>query len=121
LRPWKSVAGALIGKDAVAAAGDPIALLGVALHFLITITAAAIYLLAALRLDALIRRPVTSGVIFGIVFMLAMNYVILPLSAIRHPIYSGVAGLIIAAENHVLMIGWPISLTVAWRSRSGNA
>jgi hypothetical protein len=121
LQPWKSVAGALIGKDAVVAAGDPVALLGMALHFLITTTAAAIYVLVALRFHAPIRRPVTSGVIFGILFLLAMNYLILPLSKIGHPLYTGVGGLILAAENHILMIGLPISLIVAWRSRSSAA
>src|ERR1700735_957858 len=49
LRPWKGVAAALLGKDAVIQGGDAMAIIGVALHFLITIGAAAIYYLVAKR------------------------------------------------------------------------
>jgi hypothetical protein len=93
-------------------------LLGAALHFAITISAAAVYFLIARRVDALNRRPVASGFIFGVLFMLAMNYVIIPLSWIGRPLYAGGAELVQAAENHILMIGWPISLIVAWRLRT---
>lgn len=118
-RPWLGVAAALVGKAAVMAAGAPMVLLGVALHFLITISAAAIYFVVASRIDILKQRPVVSGFIFGILFLLAMNYVILPLSWIGKPLYAGI-GLVRATEDHILMIGWPIALIVAGRLRSGN-
>ena len=117
-RPWMGVAAALVGKAAVIAVGPPMALLGVALHFFITISAAAIYFQVASRVDVLRQRPVISGFIFGLLFMLAMNYMIVPLSLIGKPLYVGAAGLVKATEDHVLMIGWPISLIVAWRLRS---
>jgi hypothetical protein len=115
LRPWKGVAAALVGKSAVAAGGDIMALLGIVLHFLITITAAAIYVAAYQRLDLLRRHPVLSGVAFGVLFMLTMNYVILPLSALGHPLYVGLAALVREAETHTLVVGLPISLIVARR------
>ena len=40
LRPWKGVAAALLGKEAVIRGGDAMAIIGVGLHFLITIGAA---------------------------------------------------------------------------------
>ncbi len=120
LRPWFGVAAALVGKPAVMAVGAPMALLGAALHFTITISAAAIYFAVASRFDILKQRPVVSGIIFGILFMLAMNYVILPLSLMGKPLYVGI-GLIKAAEDHILMIGWPIALIVAGRLRGGDA
>lgn len=119
-RPWMGVAAALVGKAAVIAAGAPMVLLGAVLHFFITISGAAIYFLIARRIDVLKQRPVASGFIFGILFMLVMNYAILPLSWIGKPLYVGGAGLVQAAENHILMIGWPISLIVARRSYTEN-
>src|SRR6516162_7943378 len=80
LRPWKGVAGALLGKDAIMRGGDAMAFVGIGLHFVITIGAAAVYYLAAKRQSWLVRHPWISGLVFGILFFLAMNYVIVPLS-----------------------------------------
>src|SRR5277367_2542693 len=89
LRPWKGVAAALLGKDAVIHGGDAMAIIGIGLHFLITIGAAAIYYLVAKRQGWLVRHAFLSGLVFGTLFFLAMNYVILPLSVIGHPLYVG--------------------------------
>src|SRR3984885_16021549 len=84
LRTWKGVAAALLGKDVVSQGGDAMAIIGVGLHFLITIGAAAIYYLVAKRQGWLVRHAFLSGLVFGTIFFLAMNYVILPLSVIGH-------------------------------------
>ena len=63
------------------------AIIGLGLHFLITIGAAAIYYLVAKRQGWLVRHPFLSGLVFGTLFFLALNYVILPLSVIGHPLY----------------------------------
>jgi len=83
------IAAALLGKDAVIQGGDAMAIIGVGLHFLITIGAAAIYYLVAKRQGWLVRHAFLSGLLFGTLFFLAMNYVILPLSVIGHPLYIG--------------------------------
>ena len=114
-RPWSGVAAALLGVQAVIDGGDAVALVGVVLHFLITIGAATIYALVAARLPALVRLPWAAGIIFGALFLLAMNYVILPLSVIGHPLYVGAKGLFDALISHVLMIRLPISLITAAR------
>jgi hypothetical protein len=115
LRPWKGVAAALLGKDAVIHGGDAMAVIGIGLHFLITIGAAAIYYLVAKRQGWLVRHAFLSGLVFGTLFFLAMNYVILPLSVIGHPLYVGGETIAMALPGHIIMIGLPISLIIGWR------
>jgi hypothetical protein len=118
LRPWKVVAAALLGKDTVIHGGDSMAIIGVGLHLVITIGAAAIYYLVARRQGWLVRHPFLSGLIFGTLFFLAMNYVILPLSVIGHPLYVGAETIATALPLHIIMIGLPISLIVGWRVKT---
>jgi hypothetical protein len=118
LRPWKGVAAALLGKDAVIRGGDAMAILGVGLHFLITIGAAAIYYLAAKRQGWPVKHAFLSGLVFGTIFFLVMNYVILPLSVIGHPLYVGVQTIAFALPGHIIMIGLPISMIVGWRLKN---
>jgi uncharacterized membrane protein YagU involved in acid resistance len=118
LRPWKGVAAALLGKDAVIQGGDAMAIIGVALHFLITIGAAAIYYFVAKRQGWLVRHAFLSGLVFGTLFFLTMNYVILPLSVIGHPLYVGGETIAMALPGHIIMIGLPISLIIGWRIKN---
>ena len=118
LRPWKGVAAALLGKDAVMQGSDAMAFVGVGLHFLITIGAAAIYYLLAKRQGWLVRHAFLSGLVFGTMFFLAMNYVILPLSVIGHPLYVGGETIAIALPSHIIMIGLPISMIIGWRLKN---
>ena len=115
LRPWKGVAAALLGKDAVIQGGDAMAIIGVGLHFLITIGAAAIYYLVAKRRGWLVRHAVLSGLVFGTLFFLVLNYLILPLTFIGRPLYVGAQTIAIAVPSHIIMIGLPISLIIGWR------
>lgn len=115
LRPWKGVAAALFGKDAVVAGGDVMGVAGLGLHFLITLGAAAIYYLVAKRQKWLVRHPFLSGLVFGSIFFLAINYVILPLSLIGHPLYVGGEKIADALPNHIIIIGLPISMIIGWR------
>ena len=107
LRPWMGVASGLIGQ-AARNGGAGVALLGVALHFVITFGAAALLTLILWRLPWFVKRPLITGVLFGFGFLLVMNYVILPLSAIGRPIYVG-QGFLTAILGHVIMMGLPIA------------
>lgn len=118
LRPWKGVAAALLGKAAIIRGGDGMAFVGVALHFVITIGAAAVYYFVAARQGWLVRHSWLSGVVFGLLFFLAMNYVIVPLSVIGCPIYVGWETIALALVGHIVLIGLPISLIVGWRLRN---
>jgi hypothetical protein len=118
LRPWKGVAAALLGKDAVIQGGDAMATIGVGLHFLITIGAAAIYYLVAKRWEWLVRHAFLSGIVFGTIFFLALNYVILPLTFIGRPLYVGGQTIAVALPLHIIMIGLPISMIISWRLKN---
>lgn len=107
LLPWKGVASGLLGA-AARDGGAGVALLGVVFHFLFTFSAAAILSLIVSRLPWFTRRPLITGVLFGFGFLLVMNYVILPLSAIGRPIYVG-QGFLTAIFGHVIMIGLPVA------------
>lgn len=111
LRPWMGVASGLIGA-AARNGGAGVALLGVVLHFVITFGAAAILTLILWSLPWFVKRPLVTGVLFGFGFLLVMDYVILPLSAIGRPIYVG-QGFLTAIPGHVIMMGLPIAWFVA--------
>jgi hypothetical protein len=115
LQPWKGVASGLLGP-AARDGGVGFAALGIGLHFVLTFGAAAVLALIVKWLPWLAKRPLVTGVLFGFGFLLVMNYVILPLSAIGQPIYVG-RGFLTAIPGHVIMIGLPIAWFVTRASR----
>jgi uncharacterized membrane protein YagU involved in acid resistance len=116
IRILQSVASGALGANAFTG-GAKTAILGLAFHYLIAFTAAAVYYLASRRLRFLITRAIICGVLYGIGIYLFMNFVVLPLSAIpfkmSYPLASLVSGLLI----HMLGIGLPIALIVRRYSR----
>jgi len=113
-RAWMGVAGALFGKATVIEIGTPMAAVGAALHFLITISAAAIFYVAATRQPLILKHRLASAVVFGVLFFLAMNYVIVPLSLIGRPIFVGASRIARELLTHIIVIGLPISFITAW-------
>lgn len=111
VRVLQSVASGALGERAFAG-GLRTAALGLGFHFLIALTAAAVYYVASRKLSVLIRRAVICGILFGVCVYLFMNFVVLPLSAIpfkmSYPWPSLIGGLLI----HMCGIGLPISLVV---------
>ena len=111
IRILQSVASGALGAKAFTG-GLKSAVLGLAFHFLIALTAAAVYYLASRELRFLITQAIICGVIYGIGIYLFMNFVVLPLSAIpfkmSYPLASLIGGLLI----HMLGIGLPIALVV---------
>lgn len=89
--------------------------LGILIHYAITFTWTAIFYIAAIRSNftVLSRRPILSGLLYGILVYGVMNFIVLPLSAIQ-PRPS--AGTIVARVNAVLAlmfcIGMPVALLV---------
>jgi hypothetical protein len=110
-RPWRGVAGGLLGP-AARDGGMEIVLLGVALHFFICFGAAALLYLIASRIRWLPRQWVVLGIIHGIAVLLTMNYVILPLSAIGRGIYP-LEQLHIHAFWHIVLVGLPTAFFVS--------
>ena len=111
MRPWKGVAGGLVGQ-AGRDGGLGMVALGTGLHFFICIVAAAILYFVVSRLKWLPRNWLLLAVIHGIAVLLTMNYIILPLSAIGRGIYA-LNQLHIHAFFHILLVGVPTGFFVS--------
>ncbi|MBS1802654.1 MAG: hypothetical protein JST28_04775 [Acidobacteria bacterium] len=110
------IAGGLIG----AAARHPSAahyILGLAIHYLIAFSAATAYCLAGKKLPFLREHFFVCGLVFGIVFFLFMNLVILPLSAYHAMGPYTYRGLVQGLLAHMFLIGLPISTSLRMLSK----
>jgi hypothetical protein len=105
------IAGGLLGPGAFHGGVGTYAL-GIALHFFIATSAAAVYYAASRKLAFLKEHALVCGLFYGIAVFLTMNLVVLPLSAlhVRGPFQ--LAGLIQGLLVHMFFIGLPISLSV---------
>jgi hypothetical protein len=112
MRILQGIASGLLGSRAFR--GEwAIAALGLALHFFIAFSAAAIYYAASRQLVFLQRRAVLWGLLYGIVVYMVMSWVVLPLSAFpksKAP-FSGI-GLTLSLLTHMFCVGLPIALAV---------
>jgi uncharacterized membrane protein YagU involved in acid resistance len=77
------IASGLLGKPAFAE--DSTVELGLVLQWAMSIIIASIFVVAAQWKPALKRHWIKSGLAYGVVIFLVMNYIVLPLSAIGHP------------------------------------
>jgi hypothetical protein len=121
LRIFQSVAAGLLGRTAAYEGGIRTFLLGILLHFVVATCIATVYFLASRVLPMLIRHPVVSGLIYGMIAYLGMNYIVVPLSAIgrrsaplRIPIF------LTEIIGHAFLVGLPLAL-LARRSAKSNA
>ena len=109
-----SIAAGWVGRDAAQAGGGATAVLGFASHFAIAVVMAIVYYLAAKRLPALVRHPWRYGALYGLALYLAMNYIVVPLSAAGE----GMKVLqwidLAHAAAHVLLVGIPCALASAF-------
>jgi hypothetical protein len=77
----QSVAAGWIGRDASRAGGLTTAALGLATHFMIAAIMAAVFVAAATRIKVLTAEPIVAGLLYGLMLYVAMNHVVVPLSA----------------------------------------
>ena len=83
-------------------------MLGLCLHYVISIVAAAIYAEAAVRNQTLRERWLVGGTVFGVIAYAAMNLVVVPLSYAANPDFS----LVVVVKEllaHTIMFGIPIA------------
>lgn len=109
LRLMQFIASGLLGREAFQG-GPPVALLGLALHFVIAFGLVAVFYFARGRLAFLRNYPVPSGIIYGLTVFAVMNLIVLPLSAAkpRHTL----TGDLIQIGIHMFVIGLPTALLV---------
>ncbi|HEU4510936.1 MAG TPA: hypothetical protein VFR78_22080 [Pyrinomonadaceae bacterium] len=96
--------------------GARTAALGVALHFLIATVAAAVFYFASRKFLGLVERPVTYGLLYGVVVHLFMTQVIVPLSSVRQQPVT-FSGFMIGVLIIMFCVGLPIALIVRRFSR----
>jgi hypothetical protein len=119
MRPWKGVAGGLLGQPG-RDGGMEMVVLGAALHWFICFGAAAILYFVVSRVKWLPRHWAPLAIIHGIAVLLTMNYVILPLSAIGRGIYP-LETLHISAFWHIVLVGLPTAIFVSRALRKSSA
>src|SRR6266508_3880713 len=113
LRIFQSVAAGLLGRASYDG-GVSTFLFGLLLHFVVATCIAAVYYAASLKLPVLIRHAVASGLIYGLIAYLVMNYLVIPLSRIGlRP--TSLRVFVPAFIAHAFLVGLPIAL-VARRS-----
>ncbi|MBK9153852.1 MAG: hypothetical protein IPM25_06490 [Chloracidobacterium sp.] len=113
-RVWQGVAAGLLGREAATAGGWNTAALGIVLHFVISFLVAAVYFAGTRFTGFLIRRPIVSGIAFGVIVHFVMQYAVIPLSAAPGtapfrwgPFLNGVIG-------HAFLVGLPVALIAKW-------
>lgn len=110
LRMFQGIASGLIGANAFKG-GVGTALLGVGLHFVVALGAAAVYFAVSRKAPFLIESAILSGVLFGIAVDLFMTFVVIPLSAIgRIPFV--LHAFLVELVVHMIVVGPSIALTI---------
>jgi len=111
-RILQSVAAGLLGRESFSG-GVATAALGLALHMFIACTMAAVYFLVARRWPLLWQRAWVCGAAYGLWLYVAMNYIVVPLSAAgsgsKDPLW-----VTLSIAVHVVFIGIPCALAARY-------
>ena len=102
IRIAQSIAAGVLG-DASFDGGAASAWLGVGLHYCIAMMFVLVYWLMARRAAALLRRPLRYGLLYGLLLYLAMNFVVLPLSAAGMASFNDAPWLVASIAMHLLI------------------
>ena len=114
-RLLQTIASGAFGPSAFKA-GRKTAVAGLLFHFLIALTAAAIYYTASRKLPFLIQHPLICGFLYGTAVHLVMNRIVLPLSAAPKREFAA-KPFLTQLVIHILYVGLPIALTVSHLTR----
>ncbi len=106
-----AIAGGLLGPGAFNG-GAGTYILGVALHFFIACSAAAVYYGASLKLGFLKEYPLICGLFFGAAVEDFMRFVVLPLSALHAKGPYKLNDLVLGLVVHMIVVGLPIAYSV---------
>ena len=112
------IASGLIGaasfRGGLASAG-----LGLVLHYLMTLSWTAVFYIASRKLAILTRHPILSGLIYGDVIYLVMNFVVLPASSVPRPkSTTTIAAIVNGVLSLMLCIGLPVSVLTSRHLRA---
>ena len=118
---WWGPASGILGRDAARAGGWNSTLIGILMHFVVAMCIATTYFLISRVIPAVLRHPIVSGFIFGVLANYVMQMVVLPLSArggspsavFSEPVGSMLNSII----GHAVLVGLPVALIAAWSAR----
>jgi hypothetical protein len=114
----KGIASGVLGPQAFHD-GWGTAALGLGLHFLIALSAAAVYYAASRTLTFLTQRAVLWGFLYGIAVYMFMSWIVVPLSAFhKSKAPFSLAALVLSLLTHMFCVGLPIALAVRRYSKS---
>ena len=111
-RVFQAIASGILG-DAAFAGGTGVSVLGIACHFGLSLLWAALFAGLAWRLPALARRPILSGIGFGLFVFLCMRLMVLPLSAYPRPVTFKPLATALDLLSHMFLFGSPIAVAVS--------
>ena len=115
VRILQGIASGLLGAKSFQG-GWETATLGGAFHFMIAFSATAVFYAASRKVKLQTRRPILSGVLYGIAVYLVMYWLVIPLSNLRRSPFS-ISATVVAIITHMICVGLPISLGVRRYSR----
>jgi uncharacterized membrane protein YagU involved in acid resistance len=119
---WWGPASGILGREAALGGGWNTALLGIFLHFVVGFCIATTYYLFARYIAFLLRHPVISGLVFGVIANYVMQYVVIPLSAMgTRPGPQPIGAMLNSIIGHALLVGLPVALIAAWSARKNAA
>ena len=109
IRMLQGISSGLLGQRSFEG-GMATAGLGLAIHFLIAFTAAAVFYAASRKFSSLTQHAVVSGLLYGIAVYIFMYWILVPLvfPTAHHSMSRDVPAVII----HIVLIGLPIALVV---------
>ena len=105
----QGIASGLLGRQAYRG-GIATALLGLALHFLIAFSAAAVYFFLSRKFPFLIQQAVVAGVLYGVVVYFFMQQVVALSATVKNPF--SIKLMLIGIVIHIFCVGLPIALLV---------
>lgn len=118
---WWGPASGVLGREASRGGGWNTAILGMFMHFVVAMCVASVYFLASRNISFLIRRPVISGLIFGVAANVVMQWIVIPLSAIGYRPPAATIDWGAQMNNyigHALLVGLPVALIAAWSAQN---
>lgn len=116
-RVLHAIASGVLGRAAYEG-GLSTAALGLTLHFVIALGAAATFLLATRALPALLRHPVPAGLAFGLAVWGVMYFVVLPATFGRPYVVPALPQFINQLGIHAVGVGLPIAWFASRSARS---
>lgn len=106
------VASSLLGMSAFDG-GLATALVGMGVHFVVSIVVAGVFVLSAVRVPALGRNVIVWGLLYGLIVFVVLNFIAIPLSA-APKIDPAPSFLLVEVPSHIVTVGLLLGVLVRW-------